>query len=313
MRRKPLVSIITVNYNGEAETCALLESLRNCTYPYLEVIVVDNASPAGVPERVLYEYPEATLILAARNLGFAGGNNLGLQSASGEYVLFLNNDTEVPAGFLEPLVAAAQAKPWAGMLSPKITYHHTPGMVQYAGCNALNPITMRCVPVGKGEWDNPAFSKAGTTHFAHGAAMLVPRTVIEQVGKMDDSYFLYYEEIDWAMRIKAAGYSIEYVPQSQVFHKESIATGRNSPLKTYYLTRNRALLARKHLTGAMRVASLAYLSLIVLPRDLVRNLFKPAQLAASCKAFWWHMSHRVTSTTLNYKNTPSHATRSIFA
>jgi GT2 family glycosyltransferase len=255
---RPLVSVITVNYNQSQVTFDLLRSLRKITYPNIEIIVVDNASPNDDPESIKNNYPEITLIKSNINLGFAGGNNLGIEKSKGDYLLFLNNDTEVPEGFLEPLVEFYQSHPDAGMISPKIRYHHTPEMIQYAGYTVINPYTIRNQSIGYKETDNGQYNDNRPTASGHGAAMMVSRKVIEKVGMMPDIYFLYYEELDWAWRIKKAGYQNYYVGNSVIFHKESISTGKNSPLKTYYMARNRILFTRRNLTGIKKWISLAY-------------------------------------------------------
>ena len=120
--QKPLVTIITINYNESKVTLDMLASLEQLTYPNYEVIVVDNASPNESPEIIKEKYPHIHLIKSEKNLGFAGGNNLGVRAAKGEYLLFINNDTEVPARFIEPLVDTLENDVMIGMVSPKIKY-----------------------------------------------------------------------------------------------------------------------------------------------------------------------------------------------
>src|SRR5688572_26442584 len=119
MNSKPLVSVITINYNQLQLTLDLLKSLRNITYPAIEIIVVDNASVQNPLPTISAEYPEVKVIVSEKNLGFAGGNNLGIEAAAGKYLLFLNNDTEVDPGFLEPLVTLFETDPKAGAASSK--------------------------------------------------------------------------------------------------------------------------------------------------------------------------------------------------
>ncbi|HNY01467.1 MAG TPA: glycosyltransferase family 2 protein, partial [Bacteroidales bacterium] len=190
----PLVSIITVNYNQSAVTLDLLRSLQRVTWPRLEVIVVDNASPSDRPERIREEFPGVTLILSPENLGFAGGNNLGIRQATGRYLFFLNNDTEVEPGVIEPLVSLLESHPEIGAVSPKIRYFDQPELLQYAGFTRMNPWTVRNRAVGFRQPDGPAFNTLSPTHAVHGAAMMVPRSVIDEVGEMSEEYFLYYEE-----------------------------------------------------------------------------------------------------------------------
>ncbi|OFY51885.1 MAG: hypothetical protein A2X22_04290 [Bacteroidetes bacterium GWF2_49_14] len=287
------VSIITVNFNQTEVTCALLESLRHLTYPNFEVLIIDNGSVKDDPAPITARFPEFKLIRSPENLGFAGGNNLGIKSALGDYFLFLNNDTEVDPGFLEPLVAKLESDRNIGMVSPKIRFHHTPDTIQYAGYTPLSNITLRQRLIGYREKDTGQYNQSCETFSIHGAAMMVPRRVVNEVGIMAEMFFLYYEEHDWAMRVKKAGYTIHYVPESLVLHKESISTGKESPLKTYYISRNRFLFARRNLTGLSRMASLTYLSLIAFPKALITYLLKRRfDLACSVwRAYLWNFTH----------------------
>jgi GT2 family glycosyltransferase len=293
VNKNPLISIITVNYNQSEVTCQLLESLRKITYPEVEIIVVDNGSQSDNPERISERYPESQLIRSPVNLGFAGGNNLGIKQSKGEYLLFLNNDTEVDPGFMEPLVELLSSDPRIGMASPKIRFFHTPDMIQYAGYTPFNRLTLRQSLIGYHQTDSGQYSQTRSTFSIHGAAMMVPRTVILEVGMMAELYFLYYEEHDWCERIKDAGYLVFYVADSLVLHKESVSTGRESPLKTYYLTRNRFLFARRNINWPERILTLIYLTLIAFPKGLLSNMIKkrPDLVRATWKAYLWNFSN----------------------
>lgn len=270
----PLVSVITVNYNQSAVTCDLLESIRKLSYPNVEIIVVDNASPGDDCDSIKQKYPEIILIKSAENLGFAGGNNLGIKESKGKYLLFINNDTEVIPGFLEPLIDFIETNPEAGMISPKIRYHHTPEMIQYAGYSEINPYTIRNYSIGYKEIDHNQYDQIRPTAFGHGAAMMVSRKVIEKVGMMPDIYFLYYEELDWGWNIRKAGFSNYYLGTTYILHKESISTGRNSPLKTYYMARNRILFTRRNINGLQKLVSLAYQFGVAGPKNLILHLIR---------------------------------------
>ena len=286
----PLVSIITVNFNQSKVTAELLDSLRKVTWPRLETIVVDNGSHKDPAAPLKDRYPEVKFITSEENLGFAGGNNLGVRVATGDYLLFLNNDTEVEPGFLEPLVARLQSDPGIGMVSPKIRFHHTPDTIQYAGYTPLNPVTIRQHLIGYREKDKGQHDLPGPTYSIHGAAMMVPRKVIVEVGMMAELFFLYYEEHDWAERVKRAGYGMFYEPASLVMHKESISTGKESPLKTYYINRNRFLFARRNILGFRKLGAMVYLSLIAFPMGVLTSLAKRrTDLAKSIwKAYIWN-------------------------
>lgn len=291
MENKPLVSIITVNYKQANVTIALLESLKKITYPNIEVVVVDNASGGGDAELISAAAPWVKVIASGENLGFAGGNNLGLSHCTGELLLFLNNDIEVPDDFLEPLVAIMHEVK-VGIASPKIRFYYDPETIQYAGSTQLNYLTMRNRAIGYAEHDDGQYNIPTETAFAHGAAMITSREVISRVGEMFDGYFLYYEELDWCERIKKAGYKIMYVPESVVFHKESVSTGKQSPLKTYYLNRNRLLFLRRNTNGMTRVTGVAYFLGVAVPKRIITTLVyrEPDHRKALVRSILWHIN-----------------------
>ncbi len=288
----PLVSVITVIYNQVEVTCAMLASLRNVTYPNIEVFVVDNASPSEDTSVIPARFPEVKFIHSAENLGFAGGNNLAVRQAKGKYVFFLNNDTEVEPDFLEPLVALFEAAPNAGVASPKIIYHGTGGLIQYAGCVGISPWTGRGRAIGSKEKDTGQYNHVCETDLAHGAAMMVPMEVIRKTGLMPENYFLYYEEHDWCEMIKRAGFSCHYVGSSAIYHKESISVGKNSVLKTYYMNRNRLLFMRRNLTGWKQLVSVVFFLCVAFPKNsLVFGLQRQwKHLSALWRGLGWHFS-----------------------
>lgn len=289
----PLVSIITVNYNQADVSCALLESLNKITYPNIEVIVIDNASPDDDPSSIKEKYPNVVFIQNPINYGFAAGNNFGLMRARGDYVLLLNNDIEVDAGFLEPLVNKLQNNPEIGAVSPKIKFYYQPDTLQYAGYTPFNIVTMRNTAIGYWQKDTGQFNSDRKTAYAHGAAMLVPMKVVKEVGLMSYIFFLYYEEADWCARIKAAGYEIWYVHNSEVLHKESVSTGRLSALKIYYQNRNRIVFMRRNIFGKDFLIGLIYQLFIAVPKNALVYLLKGkfTLFLAYFKAIGWNITH----------------------
>ena len=267
------MSIITINYNGLADTCALME-----TIPFndeaLEVIVVDNASTKDEASILEQRYPQVKVIRSHKNLGFAGGNNLGIQAARGKYLFFTNNDTVFEDFNIRPLIARLESAKQIGMVCPKIRFAWGNHPIQYAGYTPLTPITMRNCSIGFGEDDHGQNDIPHPTPYAHGAAMMVKREAIEKAGMMPECYFLYYEELDWSMMIRRAGYDIWYDPQCTIYHKESQATGQNSPLRTYYITRNRLLFNHRNNKGINQLLSFLYLTAVVAPKDILKYLFQ---------------------------------------
>ncbi|MBN2615885.1 MAG: glycosyltransferase family 2 protein [Bacteroidales bacterium] len=289
----PLVSVVTVNFNQSAVTCEFLESIGKISYSNIEIFVVDNASVRDNPALIKEKYPKVHFIQTKTNLGFAGGNNAALPYCKGKYVLFINNDTEVPPSFLEPLVDVLERNPDVAMVSPKIHYFHSPETFQFAGFTPINPITIRNFAIGFGEKDKGQYDTTVETGSIFGAAMLVSMKVIKEVGMMTEQFFLYYEEHDWAEHIKKAGYKIYYTGKSLVLHKESISTVKDSPFQTFFLTRGRILYARRNNRGITKILSLLYLYLIAVPKQALMFLFKGRMslMGATFKAVFWHWTH----------------------
>lgn len=255
----PVISFITVNYNGLTDTCALIDSLQETIHSVdYEIIVVDNASRQDEAEAIRQRYPEVNTIRSSANCGFSGGNNLGIKVAKGNYIFLINNDTYIESDNLQALIERLESHPSIGAVSPKIRFAFPPQDIQFAGYTPLSPITMRNQPVGFGHPDDGTFDVPHSTPYLHGAAMMVKREVIEDIGEMPKIYFLYYEELDWCTRMSCAGYSLWYDPRCTVFHKESQSTGQCSPLRTFYLTRNRLLYAWRNFSGPNRFLSIIY-------------------------------------------------------
>lgn len=270
MNERPLVSIITVNFNQTDVTCAMLDSVRRQHYPSVETIVVDNGSAENPARRISADYPEVRFIRSAQNLGFAGGNNLGVKISRGEYLFFVNNDTELTPDCIDRLIDFAQSRPDMGAVSPLICYFSQPGQtidtIQYAGMTRVSDITARNKTVGALQADRGQFAHPILTHYTHGAAMLVPRRVIDTVGSWPTDFFLYYEELDWCERIRRAGWSLWVEPRARIYHKESLTVSRMGPVKTYFMHRNRILFMRRNRPDQLLKFHLYYWG-VILPKS----------------------------------------------
>jgi hypothetical protein len=289
MRTLPLVSIITVNFNGNDITEKFLESLTHVTYKNIEVIVVDNAS-ATSPDILKQKFPFIKLIKSHLNTGFAGGNNLGLRVAEGDYYFLLNNDTEVKPDFLEPMVQLMESNKKIGIASSKLLYYSQPNTIQYAGHTGINFYTGRGFGVGYMQNDSEKYTCNYQTQLAHGAAMMISKEAIKQVGLMAELFFLYYEEIDFCERVKQAGFQIWFCGFSVVYHKESMSTGKSSPLKTYYLTRNRLIYTKRNTKGFQHFACILFFMLISVPKGIIQLLIKKEflLLKAFLRGVFWN-------------------------
>ena len=251
----------------------------------IEVIVVDNASTQDEATIIEQRYPQVTVIRSKVNLGFAGGNNLGIQASHGKYLFFINNDTLLqPSSIshqtsvspqtsdIRHLTNRLKSSPKIGMVCPKIRFAWGNNPIQFAGYTPLSKIALRNSAIGCGEEDHGQYDIAHPTPYAHGAAMMIKREVIDKAGLMPECYFLYYEELDWSMMIRRAGYDIWYEPACTIYHKESQATGQNSPLKSYYMTRNRLLFAKRNINSPQKYLTYSYLIGIVALRDIIKSL-----------------------------------------
>ena len=266
------ISIITINYNGLEDTCALIESIPS--NKDMEVIVVDNASQQDEASIIQNKFPQVKVIRSEQNLGFAGGNNLGIKEAKGKYIFLVNNDTVFKEFNLLPLIEKLESSPQIGIVCPKIRFAWGNNPIQFAGYTPLSKITIRNQAIGFDEEDQGQHDTPHSTPYAHGAAMLIKQEAIEIVGLMPECYFLYYEELDWSMMFTRAGYEIWYEPACTIYHKESQSTGQNSPLRTYYITRNRLLLVKRNWRGIYKYLAYLYLSCLVVPRDMIKYLIK---------------------------------------
>lgn len=287
----PVVSIISINWNNNHDTSEMLESLRGISYPNYEIVIVDNNSTTCDARLLKKEFPEIRLIMSRSNLGFAGGNNLGLKHSIGDYILLLNNDTVVEKNFLEPLVRLMEFDQTIGVVSPKIYFYDEPRKLQYAGTTDINVITTRGKKIGYGTIDSGQFNKIKETGYANGACMLVRQSLIKEIGFLKPEYFLYYEETDFCFRVKNNGYKVFFNPESKIYHKISSSTGKASPLQTYYLNRNRVLFIRLNFVGLIKSMALIYYVLFAFPKLMLRNIFfmRIGHLSALYKALNWNL------------------------
>lgn len=258
------VSVVIVNYNSPVDTRKCLKSLANLSktdYAF-DVVVVDNGSktPFQIPE----SYQNFAKVLRSEsNLGFTGGNNMGIQHAienfDSEFVYLLNNDTEVDSKSLRYLVKRIVSDPKIGAVCPKIYFgkgreffkkdysrSELGNVIWYAG-GSIDWQHLSAFHRGVDEVDRGQFDKLETSDFATGCAVLLRREVLEKTGGLDERYFLYFEDVDLSLRILSAGYQIAFEPQAKVWHYNAVSSGGSgSKVHDYYQTRNRLLLAFLH-------------------------------------------------------------------
>jgi GT2 family glycosyltransferase len=298
------VSIITVNFNQSFVTEELLRSIASTnTYPNIEIIVVDNGSKINDVPELKINYPNVKFIRSEINLGFAGGNNIGVKEATGDYLFFVNNDTEFTPGLVQTLANVLDDYPEVGMVSPKIMYFDDQDMIQYAGFTPMNYYTAGNSCIGQFETDLGQYNNiCGPTGYAHGAAMMVKKEAIDKGGLMAENFFLYYEEMDWCDHIRKAGYQVWVDTRAVIYHKESVSVGKISGLKEYFMNRNRILFIRRNAPALAKLVFYVYFITLVTPRNILKytkNGYK-GFTTLLLKAIWWNITQSTNSKKLGY-------------
>ena len=268
---------IVLSWNGREDTLRCLESLERVEHP-LEIVCVDNGSSDGSQEAVRERFPHVTLIEAGANLGYAGGNNLGLRRAlerGAQWVVLVNNDATVAGDVVEGFQQAAREFPRAGILAGKVFFADRPERIWFAGQRVSELLGYSGRPRGYGREDGARYRRAGPTGRAVGALMAVSRETIEAVGMLDEELFAYVEDVDWALRARAAGFVVVFAPAARAWHAVSASTGgeSRSTHTLYYGVRNTiVVLERRRPLGAVgnalrRAAILATFSAHALTRQ----------------------------------------------
>jgi len=255
---KPRVAIIILIWNGREDTVECLESLREDTYPDKHIIVVDNGSSDDSVTYIRARFPEVTVIENHANLGFTGGNNVGIREAitqDADFVYLLNNDTTVEPDALEALVAVAELEPRFGLLSPVMHYFDPPREIWFAGSR---------ITLGNGlaVHDNSRQPQRTDAPYevpwASGCAMLLRTSLASALDGFDDRFFLTFEDVDLSLRVRQAGFLVGAVPAARIYHKGGRSGKRISGIGYYYVVRNKLLLVRQHsgfgyLPAALRI------------------------------------------------------------
>lgn len=249
------ISVITVNYNGLSDTRAFLESFRKEILGVdYEIIVVDNASVNNEAKILENEFKGVICVRSDINLGFSGGNNLGIKYSTGELLLFINNDIIVKTNFILPLLERISQNKNIAAISPQIRYMDN--TLCYGGCEPIGKYLLRIHYLnGNLERGLPVSQEVS---LMHGAAVLIKKNVLNKIGGWPEVYFLYSEEVDLSIHIKKLGYTIWYESNSIVYHIGGQSTGKGSALVCYYNTRNRLLLYKRNLEGMTQVISISY-------------------------------------------------------
>ncbi len=293
---EPSVAIILVNWNGYGLTKACLNSLSTLAYTNFSIILIDNGSEDLSGQRLKTEFPEVIYLQNAQNLGFTGGNNVGIAHAleqGFDYVLLLNNDTIVEPGFLFPMVSFLERNPSYGAAQPKILYEGRKDTLWNAGGGYFGLLQMTW-SIGIGQKDEGQFDLEKDTHWITGCCFLLKQSCIRETGLLDEDYFAYYEDVDWSFRIRERGFMLRYIPSSVIYHvagassiaKQKTKEGNIQPVVHFYRIRNHLFLIRRHANTFSFVLSLVYQSI----KNLLFMLFfvirgRTQKAKAVCRGF----------------------------
>jgi GT2 family glycosyltransferase len=249
----PKIGIIILNWNSYEVTQDCLLSLRKLDYPDFEVVVVDNGSIEPSADKMVEGFPEIRLIKNRTNLGFTGGNNVGIRdvlSRNPDYLLLLNNDTVVAPNFLTELVQVAESDAKIGMLNPKIYFFEPADRIWYAG-GMHKPWWSFPKHLGLHKRDDGKYNQTREVSFVTGCALLIKAPVVREIGLLDEMFFHSFEDADWSLRAFHAGFKAFYVPTAVIWHRDAYDTRKHAgkDFKDFYNIRNSILFARKHLQG----------------------------------------------------------------
>ena len=269
---KPSVTVIVLNWNGKDLTIECLESLKQVNYSNFNILVVDNGSTDGSVELLKEKFPEVSILVLEKNLGYAAGNNRGFASLKPdppEFVIFLNNDTIVDENFIGPLVKQLLTHKKASQTVPKIYYENDPKLIWYAG-GIVNLWTGSIYHLGIRQYDGPAYSKTHKTKYATGCCFCMRYEEFKEFGGFDEIFPMYSEDVDLSLWIRAAGKQVWFVPDSKIWHKVSASLGGAFSFgKIVRKARGIFLLIKKHANLVQ------WLTLIVLlPIQLIIVLLK---------------------------------------
>jgi GT2 family glycosyltransferase len=270
----PLISIVLVNFNGFEDTVECIKSIMNIEYDNYNVIVVDNGSTTKPDVQALHFIQNnSKYIRLDKNLGFSGGNNVGIEEAiknGADYILLLNNDTVVSTSFLDVLVSEAKQRNNNAIVTGKIYYFSNQNEIWYGGgwydfnkgigCHERNHTI--------DDFSQP--SKSRNISFATGCMMLVPVSVIKEIGELEESFFLYAEDTEYCLRALKNGIEIVFCENAIIYHKVSRSTTRMSTPALYYLIRNSIRVAKEY--SHTRISALSYWALFFVKRAIKKEL-----------------------------------------
>jgi GT2 family glycosyltransferase len=279
------VTAIVVNWKLREETLKCLRSLEQLDHP-CRIIVVDNGSSDGSADYITCHFPQAELVALPSNIGFAAACNRAithaLKDTTCEYVFLFNNDAVIHPHAISELLRAAKVHPQAGILGPKMYYSDRPNTLWYAGARRRWGV-LAAADTGRGQIDLGQFDTLRQVDYVFGTAMLIHRSVFERIGLFDEGFFLYLEDLDFCLRAQAAGFSLLFVPQAQIWHQGSASTSHNPAMRKYHTVKSTSYFLRKHTSLASSLPVIIFW-MLVLFRDILIDL---AQGKSSVIQLYW--------------------------
>jgi GT2 family glycosyltransferase len=252
--KNPNVLILLLNWNGKKDTLECIDSLKKLTYPHCFILVVDNGSSDGSVPALRHAYPSIHLIETGENLGFAGGNNVGIQFAlerDFDWILLLNNDTVVAPDLIERLLEIADQKK-AHIVGPKILRYHEPSKIDHLG-GYFDPKTCEFVSPESGQIDDGIrFEEPKEPEYICGCALLMHRCVPQTIGLLEPQFFLLWEETDFCKRASRAGFRLSTAPLAKIWHKVSASFSGGKPHMQYFWWRSRLLFVSRNFSSAQK-------------------------------------------------------------
>ncbi|HVK06850.1 MAG TPA: glycosyltransferase family 2 protein [Armatimonadaceae bacterium] len=247
------VAVIILNYNGYSDTIECLYSVKAQIGVVVSPLVVDNASSDDSVKNIREAHPDVEILVTGHNLGYAGGNNVGIQHVlrqGCDYVFIINNDTTLEPDCVRGLVHTCEVMPRAGIVTPAIYFYDNPEKPWFTG--GVLDLDAGIVGHIQTDWRQQKEAEAVPTSWANGCAMLLPAAVLESLGGFDERFFCYWEDTDLSLRAREAGYECYISTQAVLYHKVGMTISRKSHMLDYYMTRNHLLFVSKHRQGAER-------------------------------------------------------------
>ena len=270
----PLLYVVAINYNSAVHTIEMVQSIFESDYKNIKIVIVDNASDISEYEKLESLKEKAVVIRCDNNLGFSGGNNVGIRYAienMADYIMILNNDTTVEPDAISIMMNEIM-KEDVDVISPKILYYHDHSKVNYAG-GSQAPFKGGICIWGLGKKDQGQYDQKQEITFVHGCCTLASAQDWKDVNLMDERYFLYYEDVALSNSFQSAGKNMWYCPEAVIYHKESASTKKYSANYQYYLCRNRLIYIKEYIKFPVKIVAYGYTFLFIL-KNLKRKNFE---------------------------------------